>query len=80
MGTFPDDIIRKGRVSTLINYFKNRNYKPFYKGKLCVPRTIVKDMMLMAHDCKISGHLSFQKTLHRLSKSQRKYKTIDLNA
>lgn len=33
------------------------------RGKVCVPRANVREIMHLAHDCKLAGNFSYTKTL-----------------
>ena len=44
---------------------------------MCVPRRCVRDLLHLAHDCKIAGHFAFAKTLQRLEAYHWKNRTRD---
>ena len=77
-GTFPRDKISKDRLSRILHLFRWQNRGLVYKGKLCVPRRCVRDILYEAHDSKIAGHFAFGKTLARLAHFHWKSKTRDV--
>lgn len=67
-GNLPSDETKKLQLEKIIHTFRNEVKRLMYANKLCVLRTIVSDVLQLAHDSKISGHSAFAKTLSKLAK------------
>lgn len=67
-GIIPSDGVQIDRISRLLSAFQVRNNLLYYKDLICVPRRNVRDLLHLAHDCKVSGNFAFAKTLGRLFK------------
>lgn len=65
-GKMSEKEVEKSRVQRLLPLFELQSENLFYKDKLCVPRSYVKDILEIAHDSCVSGHFAFSKTLKRL--------------
>lgn len=77
-GHFPDDKIQRERVTRLAQSFSISNERLMYAENVCIPRRLVKEILHLAHDSKVSVHFAFQKTLHRVSQFHWKNKTSDV--
>lgn len=77
---WPDDSKKKMRLEILIpNFIRSGNWF-LYREKTCVPSKAVKNILDMAHDSRIYGHVGFAKALGRLEKFHCKHKTRDTKA
>ena len=77
-GELPTDPIQRERVSRLSPLFQQKDKLLYYGKRVCVPRSIVRDILHMAHDARVAGHFAFAKTLARLDKFHWKHKTRDV--
>eukprot|EP00171_Calliarthron_tuberculosum_P000149 IDg149t1 len=77
-GTRPSDQTHVARLKRLIDVFKLKNGMLYYGNKLCVPRSNIRDLLELAHDCRISEHFGFEKALDRLTGFHWKRKTKDI--
>lgn len=51
----------------MVLMFKLHGSRLFCSGRRCVPSMSVSDVLKIAHDSKVGGHLKIAKTLSRLS-------------
>lgn len=77
-GQFLSDPVQKGRVQPLLPSFTLEDDRIMCNGKLCVPRRNIRDILNLAHDCNVAGHLAFSKTLARLESFNWKEKYRDV--
>lgn len=77
-GIFPDNRTESDRLKRLVPFFRLEDEKLFYSEKLCVPRKNVRDMLELAHDCLVSGHQGYEKTVERLRNFHWKHKYSDV--
>ena len=74
----PSDSVQRDRVLRLLTLFGMDEVLLYLKEKVCVPRRRVRDLLHLAHDCKIAGHFAFAKTLRRLEAYHWKNRTRDV--
>lgn len=79
-GKLPEDEIQRDRVHRLLPDFDMNIDLLLYKGKVCVPRKNIKDILRMAPNSPIAGHFSYLKTIDRLQNFHWKSKTRDVDA
>lgn len=77
-GSFPNENVIRERVMQLLPEFQLEEDVLKFRGKVCVPRANVRDIMHLAHDCKLAGHFSYTKTLARLENFYWKNKSKDV--
>lgn len=77
-GTLPHDSTQREKVTRLLPKFSIDGDLLKYRDKICVPRSNVRDILELAHDCKVSGHFSYAKTLSRLDAFHWKVKSKDV--
>lgn len=61
-GELPTDPIQRERLSRLLPLFQQNYNLLYYEKKVCVPRSVVRDILHMAHDAQVAGHFSLAKT------------------
>lgn len=77
---WPEDPKARRRLALLRPLFSREGWKLLYKGKLCVPRKALRDLLELAHDGQLAGHFGFTKTMGRLSSFHWKHKTRDIRS
>lgn len=73
-----DNNLKSNQIARLAKFFKIEDEILYYEGKVCVPRSNVKDILFLAHDNKTSGHFGYYKTLSRLDRYHWKNKSGDV--
>ena len=77
-GEWPKENVQKEKIMRLLHLVRKEGGLLFYKTKICVPRTQVRDLLYQAHDTRVSGHFTTTKTLARLEKHHWKGKSRDV--
>lgn len=77
-GEFPEERVQRDKITRLLPLFRQQDGILFYQEKVCVPRSLIRDVLHLAHDTKVSGHFAFSKTLSRLDGYHWKNKTRDV--
>lgn len=67
-GKPPTEKVERSRVDRMLPSFHTKDAVLYYKGNICVPRESVRSILHLAHDCNISGHFAYAKTLARVSR------------
>lgn len=71
------DQINQKKFESLAGMFHRDGERLLYDGKLYIPRRLVRDVMHLVHDAKVSGHLGYFKTMTRLKNVYWKHKARD---
>lgn len=74
-GELPSDFLQEHRFMRLLSLFELYEGIIYHVQKPCVPRKNVRDMLYLAHDCRVTGQLSYSKTLERLENFHWKHKS-----
>lgn len=60
-GILPEDGIQRDRITRLLPTFRIESELLLYENRVCVPRKNVREILKLAHDCKVAGHFSAAK-------------------
>lgn len=74
------DPVKMKKFEKLATHFHEDGKRLIYEGKICVPRKSVKQILQMAHDCKVAGHFAVYKTLARLKNFYWRNKAKDVKS
>ena len=77
-GELPGDAERRNYIERVLPHFKCDGHLLRYKGRICVPRRNVRELLQLAHDCNIGGHFGTAKTMGILEDFYWKHKTRDV--
>ena len=73
-----DERIQIRKVEKILPMFKNDGERLFYNGNPCVTIKHMSDVLKLAHDSKIRGHLVFGSKLSKLSNFHWRHKSRDV--
>lgn len=78
LGHFPSHPVQRNPLQRILPSFTLQNGKVLYKGRLCVLRRNVGDVLLLAQDESPSGIFGLRKTLTRIEKFHWQYESMEV--